>query len=228
MKRLNLTLLTILLGSSMAFAAGLLSKQTAEADALKAVGGGTVIQATLETERTRKIWSIDITGSTHEYEVWVDARNGSIMKIFSQPLSEAGRFITRAEAESEAQDAVGGGEVLQSVMDARGTNDRTVWSVDLADSTKEHEVQVDAQTGTVLKITSLPLQSMAPCTFLSKAKAEAIALRAVNGGTVTAAFLDKTDRPVNWSVDITHRDGQDYEVKVNACTGKVLQIIIGG
>ena len=54
MKRLNLTLLLVLLGSSLAFAAGLISRQAAENDALKAVGGGTVLQATLDSEGGRE------------------------------------------------------------------------------------------------------------------------------------------------------------------------------
>ena len=30
------------------------------------------------------------------------------------------------------------------------------------------------------------------------------------------------------TVDTQHSDGQDCDVKVDACTGKVLQVIVGG
>jgi uncharacterized membrane protein YkoI len=229
MKRLNLTLLLVLLGTSLAFAAGLISKQAAENDALKAVGGGTVQQATLDSEGGKRVWSVDITGSTNEYEVWVDAHTGAILKIITQPLSPT-ELISKAQAEQDALAAVGGGEVLQAALDTTGTNDRKVWSVDIVGSNNEYEVLVDAHTSAIVKIITQPLESMsmAPCRFLTKAKAERIALAAVSGGKVMSAVLEKNDNPVDWSVDIQHSDGQDYEVKVDACTGKVLQIIVGG
>jgi hypothetical protein len=43
MRRFRLPLLIVLLGSALAFAAGLISKQAAEKEALGAVGGGSAI-----------------------------------------------------------------------------------------------------------------------------------------------------------------------------------------
>jgi len=228
MKRLNLTLAMVLIGTSLAFAAGLISKQTAEKDALKAVGGGSVLQATLDSNGGKKVWSVDIAGSMHEYEVWVDAHSGAILKIIAQPPAAQSALISQAQAEQEALAAVSGGEVLQARLDSFVKNDRKTWSVDILGSAHEHEVTVDAHTGTVLKIVSQPLEALAPCTFITKAKAEKIAMAAVGRGRVLRAVLDKTDTPVNWSVDVAHNNGSEYEVKVNACTGKVIAIIIGG
>ena len=224
MKRLNLTLL-ILIGSSLSFAAGLISKQTAENDALKAVGGGTVQQATLESYSGKIAWSVDIVDSTHEYEVFVDAHTATILKIAAQASTA---LISKADAEQDALSAVGGGQILQAVLDTVGSNDKRIWSVDILGSAHEYEVWVDAHSSVVLKIITQPLAAMAPCTFLTKAHAEKIALAAVGGGQVVLAVLDKTDTPVNWSVDVVARTGSEYEVKVNACTGKVIAIIIGG
>jgi len=225
MKKLQLTLAMVLLSSALAFAAGLISKQTAEKDALKAVGGGTVIQAALDTNAGKRVWSVDITGSTNEFEVWVDAHTGAIMKIITQPLSPTA-LIDKAQAESDALAAVGGGEILQAVLEKE--NGRKTWSVDVLGTEHEYEVRLDAHSGAILKIITQPLASMAPCTFMTKAKAERIALAAVGGGKVLLAVLDKTDTPVDWSVDVAGSNGTDYEVKINACTGKVIQIIIGG
>jgi uncharacterized membrane protein YkoI len=62
-----------------------LNKSQAEAIALHAVGGGTVILALLERRDGPVHWSIDIVGSTHEYEVWVST-SGKVLKIITQPL----------------------------------------------------------------------------------------------------------------------------------------------
>lgn len=227
MKKLNLTLLTVLLGASLAFAAGLISRQAAEKDALKAVGGGTVLQATLDTNAGKLVWSVDIAGSTHEYEVWVDAHTGHIVRIITQPLATM-PLMSKAQSEQDALSAVGGGEVLQAVLDTMGKTDRRVWSVDVLGSAQEYEVEIDAHSGAVLKVITQPLEALAPCTFITKAKAERIALAAVGGGKVVLAVLEKTDTPPDWSVDVVKSSGAEYEVKVNACTGKVIRIIIGG
>ena len=68
-----------------ALQAASISMQRAEAIALQAVGGGTTLQAVLEREDHFIHWSVDIVGSTEEYEVWVST-HGKVMKIISQPL----------------------------------------------------------------------------------------------------------------------------------------------
>jgi uncharacterized membrane protein YkoI len=233
MKRLNVAVVMALLGSSLAFAAGLISKQTAEADALKAVGDGKVLDATLSYSGTTKIWSVDVNGPSHEYEVWVNAHTGSILKIMGQPVGSA-FLIPKADAEEDALAFVGGGTVLQAVLDTMPNTDRRIWSVDILGTAHEYEVWVDAHTSVVLQTITQPLVAMVPaststpCTFMTKAKAEKIALAAVGGGNVVLAVLEKTDRPPNWSVDIMTANESEYEVKVNACSAKVIAIIIGG
>ena len=64
--------------------------------------------------------------------------------------------------------------------------------------------------------------------YISKAQAEQIALSAVGGGKVLLITLETSDSPVDWSVDVAATNKNEYEVKVNAVTGKVIAIIIGG
>ena len=71
--------------ATAALQAASITSQRAEAIALQAVGGGTVLQAVLEREDHFIHWSIDIAGSTDEYEVWVSTR-GKVLKIITQPL----------------------------------------------------------------------------------------------------------------------------------------------
>lgn len=85
--RISLLLVVVVIASVIGAAAAgtIISKATAEKDALAAVGGGTVTLAVLETNMGKLTWSVDITGKTHDYEVWVDAHTGSILKIITQP-----------------------------------------------------------------------------------------------------------------------------------------------
>ena len=71
--------------ATAALQAATITKQRAEAIALQAVGGGTVMLAVLEREDGLVHWSVDITGSAEEYEVWVST-HGKVLKIIAQPL----------------------------------------------------------------------------------------------------------------------------------------------
>ncbi len=71
--------------ATAALQAATITKQRAEAIALQAVGGGTVLLAVLEREDGTVHWSVDITGATDEYEVWVST-HGKVLKIIAQPL----------------------------------------------------------------------------------------------------------------------------------------------
>ena len=62
-----------------------ISKAQAEAIALHAVGGGTVVLALLERTDGPVHWSIDIVGTVNEHEVWVST-SGKVLKIITQPL----------------------------------------------------------------------------------------------------------------------------------------------
>jgi uncharacterized membrane protein YkoI len=221
----SLLAVVLVAGALQAMAASLITKAHAEKDALAAVGGGTVIQAALDTNLGKKTWSVDITGSTHEYEVWVDAHTGAILKIITQPLALGSSLISKAQDEHDALSAVGGGSVLQAVMD---TNlGKKTWSVDILDAAHEYEVWVDAHSGTILKIITQPLAATA-CSYISKSTAQKDALAAVRGGSVLFTILEKADVPPVWSVDVLATNGGEYEVKVNACSGSIVAIIIGG
>ncbi len=227
MKKVAALLSLVLLACvAQAFAAGLITKFQAEQDALMAVGGGTVNQAYRDKEMDKLIWSVDITGSMSEYEVWVDAHNGAILRTISQPLSPEGpnALITKAQAERDALKAVGGGTVLSAHLDQY--QGFTIWDVDISKPTMEYTVYVNAHTGAILKIIRQAQQPGA--NYISKALAKQIALKAVGGGTVLLARLETNDNPPVWSVDVKATNGKEYEVKVNAYTGKVVAIIPGG
>jgi uncharacterized membrane protein YkoI len=227
MKRFAALLSMVLLAGVMqAMAAGLTTKSEAEQDALNAVGGGIVDQAYREKEMGKLIWSVDITDTTDDHEVWVDAHTGAILRVSTQPSSPDARkaLISKAQAEQDALKAVGGGKVLQAQLDEWKGN--RIWDVDVSQPGVEYTVYVDAHSGAILKI----MEQLQPAgaKFISQAQAVKIALNAVGGGQALLAVLDKTDNPPNWSVDVLATSGAEFEVKVNAYTGKVIAIIPGG
>ena len=223
MKKLAALLSLVLLsGVIQAMAAGLITKSQAEQDALNAVAGGTVDQVNREKEMGKLIWSVNISRPTNEYEVWVDAHTGRILRVTTQPLSPT-KMINRQQAVQIALKAVGGGKVIHAQRDQwKGSQ---IWDVTITQPGWEYDVYVDAHSGAVLKI--IKHKNAASQKFISKATAEQIALKAVGGGTVLLVTLEKNDNPPDWSVDVRATSGKEFEVKVNAYTGKVIAIIPG-
>jgi uncharacterized membrane protein YkoI len=216
----------LLIGSVLAGASTLISKQEAEQDAIVAVGGGTVTQALKEKELGKIIWSVDITGATNEYEVWVDAHTGAILQTLTQPLGPQAGNITKQQAEQAALKAVGGSTVVQAQRDQwKGYQ---IWDVTITQPGFEYEVFVNARNAAILQVTKHGDRAQATPKYISKTKAEQIALNAVHGGKVLLIVLETNDNPPDWSVDVLATNGLEYEVKVNAYTGTVIAIIVGG
>ena len=217
--------LVLLAGVVQAMAAGLITKSQAEQDALTAVGGGTVTRAFREKELGKLIWSVDITGTANEFEVWVDAHSGAILQVMTQPLGPQSGFITQQQAEQAALNAVGGGTVVQAQRDHwKGYQ---IWDIAITQPGFEYDVYVNARNAAILKVIKHVNKAGMSRQYISKAQAEKIALAAVGGGKVLLIRLEKNDNPVDWSVDVKATNGKQYEVKVNALTGKVIAIIPG-
>lgn len=217
--------IVLLAGVVQAMAAGLLTKSQAEQDALTAVGGGTVTRAFHEKELGKLIWSVDITGALNEFEVWVDAHTGSILQVTTQPLGPQSGFITLQQAEQAALQAVGGGTVVQAQRDHwKGYQ---IYDVAITQPGFEYDVYVNARNAGILKVIKHVNKAGMSRQYITKAQAEKIALAAVGGGKVLLIRLEKGDNPVDWSVDVKATNGKQYEVKVNAVTGKVIAIIPG-
>lgn len=75
-----------------------------------------------------------------------------------------------------------------------------------------------------LCITALPAQAKGNSGYISRAKAVAIAKARVGGGKVDNVDFERSRRHgAYYEIDIENRKG-DYEVRVNAQTGKVISV----
>ena len=73
-----------LVTAATVLAANFISKGTADKAALAAVGGGTVVQAVLETADNPPQWSVDVLQTKYEYEVKMNAYTGKVLQIIKQ------------------------------------------------------------------------------------------------------------------------------------------------
>lgn len=135
-----------------------IAQTAAEATALGAYPGGSVVKSYLDNEHGTLVWDItvkDAQGATHD--VLVDATTGQIVTAKAEsagddneaPIDPASAKVTQAQAESTALGAYPGGSVIKAQLDSEhGT---LVWDVEVKDSKgATHDVKVDATTGQVI------------------------------------------------------------------------------
>ena len=60
------------------------TKAEAEKIALEAVPGGKVMEAELEHESGRFIWSLDVKSGKETKEVWIDPQSGKVLKVTTE------------------------------------------------------------------------------------------------------------------------------------------------
>jgi uncharacterized membrane protein YkoI len=224
--KLSCLLAVMICGATAASATNYIGKSAAENIALNATGGGTVIQCALESEYLTRVWAANIFNgaSQMEYEVSINAYTGKILKIVSQPQEN---MITRQQAEAAALLVAGGrpGGANTYVLGSRLADQDEGgkgWLVDVQRSDAALSISVNGA-----KSVATELAQQFGRKVISKATAEKLALAAVGGGTVLApTLLEMADRPPHWSVNVT-RGALEYEVWVDAYTGKILRTIRG-
>jgi uncharacterized membrane protein YkoI len=208
-------------------AANYISKAAAERIALRAVGKGSVVQAVLETEYLTRVWSVTIITTGYEYDVAVNAYTGKVMKLVRQSQTD---LITQGQAEVAAMLATHGGPLpsgpgATEFVIASKLNDMDEggkgWEVVVQTADCAATVAVQGETGVVTNIAQAMNRKL-----LTRAASEKLALAAVGGGKVILAALEMTDKPPHWSIDIT-AGVNEFEVWVDAYTGKILNIIRG-
>jgi uncharacterized membrane protein YkoI len=229
--KLSYLLVLLLCLATAASAANYISKAAAENIALNATGGGKVVQCALESEYMTRVWAVNIfnSSSSMEYDVSINAYTGKILKIVSQPQDN---MISKQVAEAAAL-LVGGKSYPLPVPPTAAPYVLDSKVADQDEGKKGWEVAVqwpDGATSVAVngeKAVATGLAEQFGKRVISKATAEKLALAAVGGGTILPpTLLEMADRPPHWSVNVT-RGAFEYEVWVDAYSGKILRTIRG-
>src|SRR5450830_1929657 len=138
--------------------------------------------------------------------------------FFATPAFAAEKFTGKLETALKAALAKYPGDVIS--LEAELDNGKAIYEFDIkgADG-KEWEVEVDAKTGKILEV-NLEVADASDPAFKSKAKKIALALHA--GEVVESEFKIEADGDPSYEFDIKTKDGKEWEVEVDAVTGKVV------
>jgi uncharacterized membrane protein YkoI len=123
-----------------------------------------------------------------------------------------------------ATSAVNGGRVFDMELDnERG---RLVWELDVASSGKAYGVKINARSGKVVKLKRdrTPDRGMRllKVAKVRATKAARTAAAAVKPADLYALELDRWRRKVMWEAELVIANGTEYDVKINARSGKVV------
>lgn len=202
-------------------AANYIPKAQAQKTALNAIGGGgTIVQTILETEYMTRVWSVSIVNINYLYDVHVNAFTGKVMKIVSE---EQTNLIPENQAKLDAIAEAGGGSAIQALLADQDEGGKG-WLVTVTDKGDVVQVAVNGETSAV--VTALRQKG---AKVITRAAAETAAIAAVGSGATVRppSILEMADKPAHWSVNLV-QGATEYEVWVQAYTGKILNIIVGG
>lgn len=229
-KILSLTLLFAALNTGMIFAVSNISIAQAKAIAQKKVPGGTVTSISLDYEKNRAIYDIDIFRNQYEYDLKLDATTGSGISAKKTArddyaYSDADRFITMEKAMAIALKKVPGATIYSIALDTEAKRD--IYEIELSLKQYEYDLKLDALTGSGISVkkelkegaAQTKPQKPSTSTYITKEQAQAAALKKIPGATVRKIELDREDGVY----ELELRKGKvNYDVTVSATSGKVL------
>ena len=211
--------------------------EAAKQIALEEAGGGTVVKAKADADNGVLVYEVEITNGDFEYEIKIHAQTGKILEVdkeykenVQQPPAGEAQITLEAAKEAALTDA---GVTADEVTYTKAKLDREdgvlVYEIAFCTATHEYEYEINASTGVICskKKEALPgggsTGGDTAGTDIGIEAAKQIALKEAGGVSIEKAELELEDGVSVY--EITIRNGkQEYEIKINAQTGEVLEI----
>ena len=214
--------------------------EAAKQIALQEAGGGTVVKAKADRDDGILVYEVEIINGNFKYEIKIHAQTGKILEVDkeykenSQQPSDEESQITLEEAKAAALTDAGvtEDEVTYTKTKLDQEDGILVYEIEFYTATHEYEYEINASTGAVYskKKEVLPGGGSSSGdsgsteeTDIGIEAAKQIALKAAGGVTIQKAELDQEDGVYVYEIKIRNGE-QEYEIKINAQTGEVLEV----
>ena len=169
---------------------------------------------------------ICVTGLSLVFAIPVLAQttqNGSLVQAVKIPPERA---------EGIALARVGNGIVMDIELERK--YGQAVYEVEIIHNGRKYEVKIDATTSEIIKLEDDNLErssarfqtqnaSLIQEAKITFARAEEITLERVGGGAVTKIELKRKRQRIIYEVETIH-NGREYEIKIDAATGKIIKL----
>lgn len=217
-----------------------LTWQQAKDIALEKIPGGVTTKLKLETSNGLLVYEIELLKDNVKYELKLNAETGEIVKYdMDHTISQTNTVqtpITWEQAKKIALEKVPGGTTTKLKLDEE--NGKLVYEIEIIKNNEEHDLEIDATTGTIIKYeienkvqlitntttntASKPASGTANSSnqLLTHEQVKQIALKRVPGAIVKDIELDKEHGTYIYEVELI-KDSIEYDLEINAYTGEI-------
>lgn len=212
----------------------------AKAKALAKVPNATVTEAKRDHENGVLVYDIELVKGNKKYDITYRASDAKMLEYEWETISVSPSshkaLITESKCKSLANSKVKNGTILSIVQKRDDGID--IYKVKMSGGDKAYTLKYHARTGALIdykwKLTASASNSTGSSNSsgssspsntengISLEKAKQIALAKVPGGTVTKAEYDVDDGIPVYEIEIK-KGGYEYEYKIHAQTGKILE-----
>lgn len=212
----------------LAFAKKAVTDKKIERLAKKEVKGGTIVELDRDYEKGVLIYEVQMQKGKKEYDLKYRASDAKLIsygwEIESYYIKRgSGKIISVNKCRKLAKKQVPNGKIISV---AKKYNDGiVVYKVKAQKGNKKYKLEFHARTGKLLEFEwdlTIKRNSNSHKEYIGHERAKQIALKRTGGGHVVKAEFDMDDGIPVYEVEIM-KDEFEYEIKVHALTGKILE-----
>lgn len=210
-------------------AAKIKNANQAQKAALKKVPSAQVVEVDTDMENGVLVYEVELYKGKKEYSLQYRASNG---KLLEYEWEISGYYYGKQNKKNLSKKEIRK-KALKKVKNATVTSTNLIYDdgmaeykVKLKKGSKKYELIYNSKTGKLIKYEwkITPKKSGAASTsYIGTTKAKSIARKEVSGATVLKVEFDKDDGKAVYEVSMV-KGIYEYEVKIDAKTGKILEI----
>lgn len=196
--------------------------------AQKKVKNAVVTEMDKDYEKGVLVYEVHLLKGTKEYELIYRASDGKMLSYEWEEKKidrhSKKKVMSESKCRKLALKEVSGGKIIS----IRKTRDDGIikYKVKLQKSDKKYELEYHAKTCKLIEYKwELKTKTTNKNNYIGVEKAKKIALKEVPDGTVIKVEFDKDDGVPVYEVEVI-KDYSEYEIKIHAKTGKILDIDI--
>lgn len=206
---------------------GIKSISAARRAALKKVPSATVTEVDSDMENGVLVYDVELVKGSREYKLEYRSTDGKLMEygweiIHPAITNQNKKNLTKKTIKNKAKKQVKGSKILSTVL--KYDDGMAQYEVKLKKGTKKYDLVYNSKTGKLLEYEWEIVRSgnSTATRYIGDAKAKKIALGKAPNATVVKVEFDDDDGVKVY--EVTMVEGQyEYEVKIHAKTGKILE-----
>ena len=197
--------------------------------AKKQVQGGRIVEIDQDYEKGVLVYEIEMLKGKKEYQLTYRAKDAKLISYGWEIQSfyvrrGRGRIISMDKCRKLAKKQTSNGKIISTVL--KRSHGVDFYKVKAQKGTKKYELKFHARTGKLLEYeweSATKKNSGNSRNYISKEQAKKAALERTGGGTVIKVKFEMDDGAPVYEVEVI-RGEVEYEIKVHARTGRILEI----